>query len=423
MTLPRRILIVRPSALGDVCRSVPVLASVRAAMPEAHIGWLVQDDFAAAIEAHPALNEVIAFPRNRFAGWWKGPARANEMRRWLADLRRKHFDVALDCQGLSRSGLIARLSGASLRAGLRSAREFAWLFYNHRVPDKGAPLPKHTVDQMLCVLQPLNIPPVRDMRLYVSPQHQTWWQAEGDRMGLGATSSHQGAGDPYAILAPGSRWPSKRWPIERFADLVEPLLRRGFARVIVTGASSERPQIQPLLQRFGLDATGSASARNDHPVIDMVGRTSIGQTMAIIAGAGLVIANDSAPLHMAVGFDRPCIALFGPTDPAEVGPYGMAECVVRAYQPSRQDGAASRSGEARFKDASLGDSLMRLISTSMVLQSIDRVLALWPTRSSSAPAREPMVEFPQRVRPASAGPPLAGGDPSRTRGLEPEAAS
>jgi lipopolysaccharide heptosyltransferase I len=417
MPTPQRILIVRPSALGDVCRSVPVLASVRAALPDAHIAWLVQDDFAPAIEAHPAVNEVIAFPRNRLAGWWRSPSRAAELWRWLGELRRQRFEVVLDCQGLSRSGLITLISGADMRVGLRDAREFAWLCYNRRVPDRGTPLPRHTVDQMLCVLEPLGVPALRDMRLYVSQSSVQWWSDEIERLRMKEPNA------PYAVLAPGSRWPSKRWPIERFADLVEPLLKRGFARVVIIGSAGEREQVLPLLRRFGLPQGGGDAygPRDHHAVVDLVGRTSIGQTMAIVAGAGMVIANDSAPLHMAVGFDRPCVALFGPTDPEEVGPYGFAECVVRGYEPSR-DGAGG--GDVRFKDASLGDSLMRLISTAMVLQRVDRVLALWPTRRHGA--AQAAVEVAPRMRmaeqPVAAAARQDGHSRARSTGLEPETA-
>jgi heptosyltransferase I len=371
-----------------------VPASLRAALPDAHIAWVVQDDFAPAIEAHPALNEVISFPRNRFAHWWRSPGRARELMKWVGALRRRKFDVAIDCQGLGRSGLITLASGAPVRIGLRAAREFAWLCYNRRVPAKAGDLPRHTVDQMLCVLEPLGVPAAADMRLHVSRSNAEWWYAEKQALGLND-------GTPYAVIAPGSRWPSKRWPIERFADLIEPLLKRGFARVIVIGSPSEREQVAPLLERADVrcqvsgvresngeererltvgkvSTTESLSPETCHltpAVVDLVGRTSIGQTMALIADAGLVIANDSAPLHMAVGFDRPCVALYGPTDPAEVGPYGLAECVVRAYQPP-----VGRGTEPNFKAARLGDSLMRLISTAMALQAVDRVLALWPRR-------------------------------------------
>ncbi len=387
------------------------MASLRAALPAAHIAWVVQDDFADAVAAHPALNEVIAFPRSRFGRWWKSPGRAGEVRRWFSDLRKRRFDVALDCQGLSRSGLITRATRAPLRIGLRSAREFAWLCYNRRVPEDEQPLPAHTVDRMMALLAPLGVAARHDMKLYVPSAAQAWWDERGARLGLSAT-------DPYAVIAPGSRWISKRWPIDRFADLIDPLLRRGFKRVMVIGSPAERDQARPLTERFGssvmrIENGAAAGTPDGATIVDLVGATSIGQTMALVAGAGLVIANDSAPLHMAVGFDRPCVALFGPTDPAAVGPYRRAECVVRAFQPKPDE-------RINYKDDKLGDSLMRLISSAMALQAIDRVLTLWPQRDRRAvTAAQAAASEPEAARNNGSAMPLI----DIPRGLAPRTAS
>lgn len=346
---PQRILIIRPSALGDVCRTVPVLASLRSTWPGAVIDWVVQEEFVPAVAAHPALNEIISFPRSRFAHGWRNPGRWPEMWRWFRAIRRRKYDLVLDCQGLGRSGLIAWTSGARHRVGLRSAREFAWLAYNYRVTSSG-PATLHTVDEMLLLLEAIGVEPVRDMTLHLQSTHAEWWSQRRAELGLPSKG--------YAVLAPTSRWPSKRWPIERFSQLIEPLRMRGFERMVVIGSPSETEQVRELIN--------APEARK--VVIDLVGQSSIGQTMAVIAEAGLVIANDSAPLHMAVGFARPCVALFGPTDPAAVGPYRMEQSVVRGYQPSRRE-------YINFKDPKLGDSLMRLISHVAVLQCVDRVLA------------------------------------------------
>jgi heptosyltransferase-1 len=345
---PRRILIVRPSALGDVCRTVPVLASLRRAYPQARIDWVVRDTFAAAIAAHPALNEAIPFPRSRFARWWRNPAALGEMLRWFWDLRRRHYELVLDCQGLGRSGLISFLAGARRRVGYRQARELAWLGYNVRHP---AHPERHTVEQMLSLLREEGIEPVHDMRLYVAPADRDWWAHRQRQLGL--------AGLRYAVLAPTARWPSKRWPIQRWRQLARPLLDRGHQRLVVVGGPDESRQVEGLVD----PASEAASA-----IIDLVGRTTIGQTMALIAEADLVIANDSAPLHVAVGFDRPCVALFGPTDPALVGPYRRPEAVVRKYEP--------RPGETiNYRDGKRGDELMRLIGVEDVLERVDAVLA------------------------------------------------
>lgn len=343
-----RILILRPSALGDVCRTVPVLVSLRRAYPDAQIDWLVQDDFAPAIAAHPALDGVLAFPRRRFAHWWRSFRGAAELIRWLSDLGHRRYDLAIDCQGLSRSGLMTWMTRARRRVGLRSARELAWLAYNVRHhPGAG----RHTVDQMMSLLVGERIEPVYDLTLYVAVEDRDWWSTRRTALGLG--------GEPYAVLAPTSRWPSKRWPLESWRTLVRGLRARGLQGLVVIGAPSEIDQIRGLAPP---EATGPEAS-----LINLVGQTSIGQSMAIIAESDLVIANDSAPLHMAVGFDRPCIGLFGPTDPALVGPYGRAEAVLRGFQPKPNQ-------RVNFKDPKLGDSLMRLIKPEAVLERVDALL-------------------------------------------------
>lgn len=342
---PRRILIVRPSALGDVCRTVPVLASLKRAWPQSTIDWLVQDDLAPAIEAHPALHAVIHFPRRQFGRSWYNPATTIELWRWLGRLRQTRYDLVLDCQGLGRSGLFTWMTRAPGRIGLATARELAWIGYTRRITPPMAP---HTVDHMLALVSAVDVEPISDMQLYIMVDHARAWASQADALGL--------IGTRYAVLAPTARWLSKRWPIERWKSLIPQLLDRGFERIVVIGAPGEEDQVAAIQSTSG-----------DVPpdvVINLVGQTSIGQTMAAIADASLVIANDSAPLHMAVGFDRPLVALFGPTDPAFVGPYRRDEAVVRNYTP--------RAGETvHFKDARLGDSLMRLIEVDDVLACVD----------------------------------------------------
>src|SRR5688572_5807040 len=101
---PRRVLIVRPSALGDVARTVPALVAIRRSLPEARIDWLVQDTFADAIRHHPALTSVVEFPRDRFAKVARSPRAARDFREWSRVLRGGEYDLAIDLQGLFRSG-------------------------------------------------------------------------------------------------------------------------------------------------------------------------------------------------------------------------------------------------------------------------------------------------------------------------------
>jgi len=346
MSEPSRILIVRPSALGDVCRTVPILATLRRAWPDAVIDWVVQSDFAAAIACHPGLTEVVGFPRREFARWWYSPTVAAALARWVVDLGRRRYDLVIDFQGLGRSGLITWATRAPRRVGSRSARELGWLGCNVRHP---VPPDLHTVERMMALLVAEGVEPIYDMRLYAAPDDLAWWA--GHREDL------DGAVGPYAVLAPTSRWPSKCWPQPHWSALIGPLRERGLSRIVLVGAPSERHQVDRI------------TAGDDSTIIDLVGRTDIGRTMAVIAGAALVIANDSAPLHMAVGFQRPCIGLYGPTDPDQVGPWGAQPNVLRASSPDPPQGQRTMS----FKDPRLGDSLMRLIKPSDVLDRVDHL--------------------------------------------------
>jgi lipopolysaccharide heptosyltransferase I len=338
---PKRILIVRPSALGDVCRTVPVLVTLRAAYPDARIEWVVQEEYAAAIRAHPALDEAVLFPRARFAHWWRSPRIARELARWFTALRARGYDLVIDSQGLGRSGLMTWATGARRRVGPRWAREFGWLGYN---VSHARPRARHTVEEMMSLLVAEGLTPVYDMRLYPEEADRTWWH--GARRALSC-------GSPYAVLAPTSRWPSKRWPREHWVRIIDPLVSRGFRRLVLVGSPAERGQVAGIAEAGG------------ETVLDLVGATTLGRSMAIIADADLVIANDSAPLHMAVGLDRPCLGLFGPTDPEEVGPFRRSESVLRAA-PGRP---------VSFKERRLGDALMRRIEPRAVLARVDRLLA------------------------------------------------
>jgi ADP-heptose:LPS heptosyltransferase len=289
---------------------------------------------------------------------------------WLTDLRRRRYDLVVDCQGLGRSGLITWITGAPRRVGPRRARELGWLGYNVRHPVRTR---DHTVRQMMSLLEAEGLDPVYDMRLYVSEADRAWWA--GRRAELGVASG------AFAALAPTSRWASKRWPQERWAQLVEPLRDRGLRHAVLTGAPSEQTQVDRIVER-------------EPDVINLVGEITLGQAMAVIADAGLVIANDSAPLHMAVGLGRPCVGLYGPTDPAFVGPWGADDAVVRAGGPSNQPGR-------RFRDPRLGDALMRLIQPADVLSRVDHVRDRSPGRTPDGAGTSPGCAPPMPERAAS----------------------
>ncbi len=337
---PKSILIIRPSALGDVARSVPVLASLRAAYPTARIDWLVRDAFAPVIASHPALSNVVPFPRKELSQWFLR-LQWGKIGAYLRSLREPAYDLVLDCQGLARSGWLAWATRAPRRIGSRDARELGWLPMTQRVR---TPKVMHTVDKMLALVEAAGAPALKTTeacRLYSAPADRAWLAQQ-------VFARHR-----YVVLAPTSAWPAKEWPAERFATLATHITGKSVA-VVLVGAANERPRILPVLD----------IAQRNSLVIDRVGQTSVGQLMAIIEGSALVVANDSASLHIGMGFDRPLIALLGPTDPALACPYARLCDVVQHVQ---------QEDEFYFRD-DRSAAMIRRISVEEVIARADERL-------------------------------------------------
>jgi len=344
-TAPESILLIRPSALGDVCRTVPLIASLRAAYPDAAIDWLVQDSFVQAVEHHPDVRRVVAFPRRKFGRQLK-LGRPLEFTQWLVDLRGAKYDLVIDAQGLFRSGLFTWWTRAPRRIGYANAQEFAWLGYTEKHP---VLRDRHAVDRMLGLLEASGIEPVHDMRLYSAPEEREWVK--------------KNLPGRYAVLAPTSRWVAKQWPDERFTQLATRLLddpASDLDRVVLVGGPNESEQV-PTLTKLG---------EADPRVTDIIGGTSVARLMAVIEGSSLVVANDSAALHMAVGFDRPIVALFGPTRVELVGPYRREADVVRGVPP---DSVAHAENAYDHKNPANRVAMEGLVVEDVLRMSLDRL--------------------------------------------------
>lgn len=313
---PQRILLIKPSSLGDIVHALPVLAGLRAKYPHAQIAWLAGNTFAPLLAGHTLLNEVIPFDRARYGRMLQSPRVFVEFMRFVWNLRKRRFDLVLDLQGLIRSGFLAWATGARQRVGPSEARELAWAFYTRRItsPDPEA----HAVDKLLHLARALDLPvdpPQFDLGL--SPDELT---AARDRL-TAAAQNVFGAGAPQAAnryigIVLGARWDSKRWPLDRWAVLLDRLHAEGFPPCVLLGGPSDRTSADTLL----------SECRS--PVLDLVGRTSLRALAALLAHMHLVICHDSGPMHIAAALRKPLVALFGPTSPRRTGPYSDTAHVV-----------------------------------------------------------------------------------------------
>src|SRR5207248_5722085 len=260
---PRRILIIKPSAVGDVVHTLPILNLLRRRWPDAKIAWLVTPACAGLLEGHPQLDEVILFDRKRLGSIWRRPWLWLELRRFTRSLRHRKFDLVIDLQGLFRSGWLAKKTRAPVRVGFANARELAWVFYTHRVPIDT--MEQHAVSRYLKVAQFIGCDDRQVEFVFATTDEDRKYAEELIRADKNVCPTD------YAVLLPGTNWLTKRWPIERFAGLVNPLRQRGLACVVAGGP----------------DAV--AMAKQIPGAIDVTGKTTLRQLTALLEGASLVV--------------------------------------------------------------------------------------------------------------------------------------
>lgn len=350
-TVPRRILIVRPSALGDVCRTVPLLWSLRAAYPQATIDWVVEDRWTAVLSSHPALNEAIPFPKRSLRSFWRSPSVARTAIEWFCALRRRRYDLVIDAQGLARSGLMSLATGAQVRVAHRNAGEFSWIAANVRV---GPSSTVHVVDGMLRLVEAVGVAPVAKMNLVCGQADATWWQNQQQARGIAR---------PYLVVASTNLWAGKRWIASRWHELLvsiaPDLTAHGIRDIVWIGGPSEVEQVAANRPRDGMIAP-----LRSH---DLSGATTVGEIMAVVRDAALVVALDSAPAHLAVGFQVPLVALYGATSLESDGPYGQSEWCAHG-------GRGEKLKKHDYRDVDRGSELMARITVDDVATLIRKRL-------------------------------------------------
>lgn len=300
---PRRVLIIKPSAIGDVVHALPVLPRLRKLWPKAKLSWLITPSCAALVERHPMVDEVILFQRKRWGKGWYSPWALGDLAGFIGDLRQRKFDVVIDLQGLLRSAWIAMASGAPRRIGFSNAREFAPLFYTELVDCSWDN--EHAVERYLKIASALGCGG--------GPAEFRFAVDDEDRKYIGKLIP---AGTPYAVLMPGTNWETKRWPAARFAALVKPLKERFGLETVLAGSVADAGLGKLIPAKF-----------------DLIGKTNLRQIVALLEGARLAIGNDTGPMHMAAGMGVPLVAPYGPTDAKRTGPFGRTESVVRLDLP------------------------------------------------------------------------------------------
>jgi heptosyltransferase-1 len=285
---PKRILVIRLSAFGDVIHTIPAVVALREALPGTEITWAVEPAYAELVETVARVKTIrVSLKRwsfARIAAAWRNV---------------RGFSTAIDFQGLTKSSLIAWRSGASDRYGF--ARDVirekpAALFVNRPAMIDQS---KHVVEWNLALARTLVSTITRVPEVDFTP-------FANDPSGQLARFANR------VVLLPGAGKPGKQWPVERFADLAE---RIGSDALVVWGPGEES-----LARAIGAEAAPPTNFR---------------ELAFVLRHAKLVIGADTGPLHLAAALGTPLVGLYGPTDPARNGPYGQLDRVASTFATSK----------------------------------------------------------------------------------------
>ena len=300
-----RILITKPSSLGDVVHALPTVNLIRRRFTDAHIAWLINDSFASLLKNCRLINERIEFPREHF----KRITHLPRFLGFLQCLREHNFDLVVDLQGLFRSGLMTAATRAPRRVGLSDAREGAWLFYNDIVTVTRA----HAVERYLCAAKHLGCD--------TAPIESPLGSSAEDSAYIDKLLTGRVPPGPLIAVNGATRWPTKLWGDEKFAALIHQLPPE---RGVLTGSTADAPRIDKILSTFHSPLPAP---------LNLAGKTDLAQLAELFRRCAVVISNDSGPMHLAAAVGTPVVAVFGPTDPALTGPYGSRHVVLRSGIP------------------------------------------------------------------------------------------
>ncbi|MFH1994318.1 MAG: lipopolysaccharide heptosyltransferase I [Nitrospinota bacterium] len=304
-----RILIVKLGAIGDVIHALPALRTLRKNFPKAYIAWIVEEKAALILKGNPDLNELIVIDTKK---WRKdiGLKTIKDIKGLLSSLRKKRFDLAIDLQGLIKSGLITYLSGAENRIGygypyLRE--RLSGLFTNIKV----CPLEseRHVIDIALSLLSPLKITKIdKEARFNIPEEDEAYIDTFIREKGLNK-------GKDLVIINPGAGWKTKLWGTANYAALADMIAAKNKADIVITWGPGEEEM-----------ATEVKSKMTEKGIISPP--TTLPSFISLLKRCNLFVGADTGPIHLAAALGKRCVGIYGPSDPSRNGPYGEGHRVV-----------------------------------------------------------------------------------------------
>jgi heptosyltransferase I len=279
----QRILIIKPSSMGDIIHGLLIAEAIKTQMPEVSIDWVVRREFAALVEAASVIDHTYIFERSAGVGGFM---------RLIREVRTQRYDAVLDLQGLARTGILTLAAHAQRKIGRSDARECAWIGYNEKTPVLPAGQPPHAVKILSAFLPVLGLQEELPRSLsFDAPQQSVELPELVD-------------GGKRVVVFPESRRAEKNWM--GYESLTRWLLKQSNVGQVVWCGHVPFEAAEPV---------------QDERLINLTGQTGIDQLPELLNAADCVVSNDSGPMHLAAALGRPLVTLFGPTAPERFGPY------------------------------------------------------------------------------------------------------
>lgn len=297
---PEKIIIIKPSSLGDIIHSLPFLHTIKKCFPDAEIHWVVARGLHVVLENHPLIDRLWIIDKDR----WKKASylfqTAGEFLSLFKGLRREKFDLCIDLSGLFRSGLITWASGARYKLGFLESDEGSPFFYTHKI--KGG-MENHAIDRYLKIAEAIGC--VVDEIEYPFAHFEAH------------PSLLKDLPDEYLVMAPSAGKEANRWPAERFGHLAAKL---PLPTVVISG-----PADAAVADEVVKNSCGKA--------VSLAGKTNLLELFAVTKKARFLVANDTGPIHIAAALQVPVFAIFGPANPQRTGPYGTIHTIIKDDLP------------------------------------------------------------------------------------------
>jgi heptosyltransferase II len=296
-----RILVRAANWVGDVVMCMPAFDALRRNFPDAHISVLARPWVTALFDSHPGVDEIIPYSRGQ--GILKDLA---ERLRVVRLIRRGAFDLAVLFQNAFEAALLAYLGGVPLRVGYNTDARRCLL--SHAVIRDPEILKEHQVEYYLAILRAIGWEaPTQKPHLHVGQKEASVVRGLLSYEGIEES-------DFLVGLSPGAIFgPAKRWPVERFAAIADRSIERWGARVVLLGSEKDASTCFDL------------SRIMKHGAVDLCGKTSLGEAMALIKRCRFFLSNDSGLMHVGAALGVPTVAVFGSTDPIATGPKGEVD--------------------------------------------------------------------------------------------------